>query len=225
MLSSILIQGTGASLAVGPVVLCTGVSLALGVAVALIHMYQNTYSRNFIITLALLPAIVQAVIMIVNGNLGTGVAVMGAFSLVRFRSVPGNSREIGSVFLSMAVGLAAGMGYLGLAALLTLVIGLASVLLVSLPVGRGSMNGRELKVTIPENLDYTGIFDDIFAKYTGRAQLLRVKTVNMGSLYELCYRVELKNERMEKEMLDAIRCRNGNLGIVCGRIPEGKEEL
>ena len=225
MLSSILIQGTGASLAVGPVVLCTVVSLALGVAVALIHMYQNTYSRNFIITLALLPAIVQAVIMIVNGNLGTGVAVMGAFSLVRFRSVPGNSREIGSVFLSMAVGLAAGMGYLGLAALLTLVIGLASVLLVSLPVGRGSMNGRELKVTIPENLDYTGIFDDIFAKYTGRAQLLRVKTVNMGSLYELCYRVELKNERMEKEMLDAIRCRNGNLGSVCGRIPEGKEEL
>ena len=132
---------------------------------------------------------------------------------------------IGSVFLSMAVGLAAGMGYLGLAALLTLVIGLASVLLVSLPVGRGSMNGRELKVTIPENLDYTGIFDDIFAKYTGRAQLLRVKTVNMGSLYEICYRVELKSERMEKEMLDAIRCRNGNLGIVCGRIPEGKEEL
>ena len=225
MLSSILIQGTGASLAVGPVVLCTVVSLALGVAVALIHMYQNTYSRNFIITLALLPAIVQAVIMIVNGNLGTGVAVMGAFSLVRFRSVPGNSREIGSVFLSMAVGLAAGMGYLGLAALLTLVIGLASVLLVSLPVGRGSMNGRELKVTIPENLDYTGIFNDIFGKYTGRAQLLRVKTVNMGSLYELCYRVELKSERMEKEMLDAIRCRNGNLGIVCGRIPEGKEEL
>ena len=225
MLSSILIQGTGASLAVGPVVLCTVVSLALGVAVALIHMYQNTYSRNFIITLALLPAIVQAVIMIVNGNLGTGVAVMGAFSLVPFRSVPGNSREIGSVFLSMAVGLAAGMGYLGLAALLTLVIGLASVLLVSLPVGRGSMNGRELKVTIPENLDYTGIFDDIFAKYTGRAQLLRVKTVNMGSLYEICYRVELKSERMEKEMLDAIRCRNGNLGIVCGRIPEGKEEL
>lgn len=225
MLSSILIQGTGASLAVGPVVLCTVVSLALGVAVALIHMYQNTYSRNFIITLALLPAIVQAVIMIVNGNLGTGVAVMGAFSLVRFRSVPGNSREIGSVFLSMAVGLAAGMGYLGLAALLTLVIGLASVLLVSLPVGRGSMNGRELKVTIPENLDYTGIFDDIFGKHTGRAQLLRVKTVNMGSLYELCYRVELKSERMEKEMLDAIRCRNGNLGIVCGRIPEGKEEL
>ena len=225
MLSSILIQGTGASLAVGPVVLCTVVSLALGVAVALIHMYQNTYSRNFIITLALLPAIVQAVIMIVNGNLGTGVAVMGAFSLVRFRSVPGNSREIGSVFLSMAVGLAAGMGYLGLAALLTLVIGLASVLLVRLPVGRGSMNGRELKVTIPENLDYTGIFDDIFAKYTGRAQLLRVKTVNMGSLYEICYRVELKSERMEKEMLDAIRCRNGNLGIVCGRIPEGKEEM
>ena len=98
MLSSILIQGTGASLAVGPVVLCTVVSLALGVAVALIHMYQNTYSRNFIITLALLPAIVQAVIMIGNGNLGTGVAVMGAFSLVRFRSVPGKSREIGSVF-------------------------------------------------------------------------------------------------------------------------------
>lgn len=166
---------------------------------------------------------VQTVIMLVNGNLGTGVAVMGAFSLVRFRSLPGNAREIGSIFLAMALGLAAGMGYLGTAMLLMIVSGGITILLISLPAGRAGR--KELKITIPENLNYSGIFDDIFAKYTKRSELVRVRTVNMGSLYELCYQVDLKSEFIEKNMLDEIRCRNGNLTIVCGRLPDGRDEL
>ena len=163
--------------------------------------------------------------MLVNGNLGTGVAVMGAFGLVRFRSAPGNAREIGSVFLAMAIGLATGMGYLGIAVLLLLIIGAAILILTEIPFGSQSFSQKELKVTIPENLDYAGIFDDLFEKYTKSAELMKVRTTNMGSLYELCYRIELKKEEEEKAMLDDIRCRNGNLTIVCGRIAENREEL
>ena len=163
--------------------------------------------------------------MLVNGNLGTGVAVMGAFGLVRFRSAPGNAREIGSVVLAMAIGLATGMGYLGIAVLLLLIIGAAILILTEIPFGSQSFSQKELKVTIPENLDYAGIFDDLFEKYTKSAELMKVRTTNMGSLYELCYRIELKKEEEEKAMLDDIRCRNGNLTIVCGRIAENREEL
>lgn len=225
MLNSILTETASPAITMSQLLLCTMSSLGLGMLLALIHTYRNTYSKNFIVTLAVLPAVVQAVIMIVNGNLGTGVAVMGAFGLVRFRSMPGNAREIGSVFLAMAIGLAAGMGYLGIAALLLLLVGAATLLLVTLPIGRKSWSEKELKVTIPENLDYTGIFDDIFREYTDRAELIRVKTVNMGSLYELCYHIRLKSVQEEKTMLDAIRCRNGNLTIVCGRIASVREEL
>lgn len=225
MLNSVLTETASTTITMPQLLLCTFVSLLLGLILALIHTYKNTYTKNFVLTLALLPAVVQAVIMIVNGNLGTGVAVMGAFGLVRFRSVPGNAREICSVFLAMAVGLAAGMGYLGIAAVLLLIVGAATILLVSLPIGQEAFKRKELKVTIPENLDYAGIFDDIFKEYTEKSDLIRVKTVNMGSLYELCYHIQLKSEETEKTMLDAIRCRNGNLTIICGRIAADREEL
>ena len=204
---------------------CTATSLVLGVVCAIVFMFRNTYTKSFVITLALLPAIVQTVIMLVNGNLGTGVAVMGAFSLVRFRSVPGSAREICSLFLAMALGLATGMGYIGIAVFLAVVLNLVQVLLVLSKFGEGVSEEKELKITIPESLDYTGIFDDIFVTHTRRAELMRVKTSNMGSLYELCYRVTLKNRNTEKQMIDEIRCRNGNLTIVCGKVPVSMEEL
>lgn len=225
MLYNILTNTTASDVTTEQLIICMAAALVLGGVLAVLHTYKNTYSKNFILTLIALPAIVQAVILLVNGNVGTGVAVMGAFSLVRFRSVPGNSREIGSIFLAMAVGLAVGTGYIGIAALMTVVIGGAMALVLALPFGGGSMSRRELKVTIPENLDYQGIFDDIFSKYARTASLQSVKTVNMGSLYELRYAVELKQEREEKEMLDGIRCRNGNLPVVCGRRPDSREEL
>ena len=204
---------------------CSSASLILGLVLAGIHLYRNRSSRSFLITLAVLPVIVQTVIMVVNGNLGTGVAVMGAFSLVRFRSMPGNAREIGSVFLAMAIGLADGMGYIGIAIFMTAVVGLATIILMSVPDLSGQFLQRELRITIPENLDYNGIFDDVFQKYTSKEKLMRVRTVNMGSFYELCYTIELKAQELEKMMLDEVRCRNGNLTVVCGRMAAGDENL
>ncbi len=206
-------------------IICLVISLALGAVIAAFHSYRNHYSKNFIITLVLLPAIVQSVIMLVNGNVGTGVAVMGAFSLVRFRSLPGNSREIASIFLAMAVGLAIGMGYIMMAVVLTVIVGAVSMAIVAAPIGNGKELERELKVVIPENLDYTDIFDDIFNTYAEGTKLIKVKTVNMGSLYELVYHLTLKNLNEEKRMIDEIRTRNGNLEITCGRMAEKTETL
>ena len=217
MLDSII----GSQLTVGAFLLCTGVSLLLGLATALLARLDSGRERSsqgFALTLAVLPAMVQVVIMLVNGNIGAGVAVAGAFSLVRFRSAPGSAREIAAIFLAMAIGLATGMGYVVVAALFFLIIAAFLLLLSALHFGGGEDSERELKITIPEDLDYDGLFDDLFAQYTASARLERVKTISMGTLYELHYRVRLKGEQVPKEFLDAIRCRNGNLNIVCGRV-------
>lgn len=225
VLNSILQSSAAPDIALEEFLICTAASLLLGFGIAWVHGYRNQVSRNFVLTMALLPVTIQTVIMMVNGNLGTGVAVMGAFSLVRFRSLPGNSREIGSVFLAMVTGLATGMGYVGVAVFLLLIVGCGTVLMVHIPEKSHQIQQKELKVTIPENLDYQGIFDDLFEKYTSSTELLRVRTVNMGSLYELQYHIFLKSDQQEKELLDQIRCRNGNLGLVCGRIPSAREAL
>ena len=208
----------GTQITLGVFLICTGVSLVLGLCSALLCMYKNSYSQSFVVTLAMLPAIVQVMIMLVNGNIGAGVAVAGAFALVRFRSVPGTAREIGMIFLSMAIGLATGMGYVALAALFFVVMAVFVLVLSLFRFGEGNACKRELKVTIPENLDYDGLFDDLFQKYTRSAKLERVKTTNMGTLYELDYRIVLKGEQVPKSFLDELRCRNGNLNIVCGRV-------
>lgn len=221
MLNSIL---TG-SITWYSLLICTGASLLFGIAAALVYMFRSSYSKSFVVTLALLPAVVQIVIMLVNGNLGTGVAVMGAFGLVRFRSAPGGAKEIGSIFLAMAIGLATGTGYIGIAAVFLVIYSLADILLTAIKFGERSPLEKELKITIPESLDYNGIFDDLFKEYTKKAELVRVKTTNMGSLYELTYNIVVSDISREKEFIDKIRCRNGNLNIVCGRVPVGKEEL
>jgi hypothetical protein len=197
----------------------------LGALIAGVHSHFNNSSKGFVITIALLPAIVQMVIMLVNGNLGTGIAVMGAFSLVRFRSVPGNAKEINSIFLAMAVGLATGTGYIAAAGLFVLIIGGASVLYYATSFGEPKQKEKELKITIPEGLDYMGIFDDLFKKYTAKNELITAKTANMGSLYKLEYRIKLKNPTEEKQFIDDLRCRNGNLEITCGRVAYGSDEL
>lgn len=207
------------------ILLCTVVALVLGSVIAMIFMYRNTYSKSFVVTIALLPAIVQMVIVLVNGNLGTGVAVMGAFSLVRFRSVPGNAKEICSIFLAMAIGLATGMGYIAIAVVFVIIMGGASVMYTTSSFGEQKRALKELKITIPEGLDYAGIFDDLFLEYTDKWELMQVRTVNMGSLYRLEYQIIIKNQLSEKSMLDKIRCRNGNLEISCGRVAVGREEL
>ena len=197
---------------------CTLASLILGAFIAGMSMIRSRYSKSFLITLATLPAIVQVVIMLVNGHVGTGVAVMGAFSLVRFRSVPGSAKEITNLFLAMAVGLATGMGYIGIAAVLTVLLCVLQVLYTLLRVGEPRKTEKLLKITIPENLVYTGVFDDLFAAYTTGAQLLRVKTTNLGSLFQLHYRITLRAPAKQKAFLDELRCRNGNLDILLGRM-------
>ncbi len=205
-------------ISVGDFMLCLGTSLALGLVMALAYMFRTRYTRSFVATLALLPAVVCVVIMMVNGNVGTGVAVAGAFSLVRFRSVPGTAKEICALFLAMGAGLIAGMGYLGFAVLFVLVM-CAAFLLYGC-VGFGAKKNaayKTLTVTIPEDLNYTSVFEDIFAAYTRQHDLVRVKTTNMGSLFKLTYDITLKDPAKEKEMIDALRCRNGNLEIAVSR--------
>ncbi len=221
MLNSII---TGTELTTSAFFICTAVSLLLGLGTAALAMYRSRYSQSFIVTLAMLPAMVQIIIMMVNGNIGAGVAIAGAFSLIRFRSAPGSAKEIGMVFLATAIGLATGMGFVAIAAVFFVIMAVFSLLLASARFGAAAEDERKLTITIPENLDYDGIFDDLFQKYTRRADLESVKMTGMGSLYELSYKIELMDPHMTKAFLDEIRTRNGNLNIVCGR-PVTKEAL
>ena len=195
--------------------ICIGCSLAIGLILAFAYMVHTRYTKSFVATLAMLPAVVCVVIMMVNGNVGTGVAVAGAFSLVRFRSVPGTAKEIGALFLAMGAGLIAGMGYLAFAFLFVIILGGVMVLYNRMDFGTRKCNGRykTLHVTIPEDLDYTGVFDDLFSQYTTECELTNVKTTNMGSLFKLTYQMTLCSPDIEKELLDGLRCRNGNLEI------------
>lgn len=207
--------------------LCLGISLVLGLIIAAAYMLANEYTRSFLVTLALLPAVVCAVIMMVNGNIGAGVAVAGAFSLVRFRSAPGSAREIVTVFLAMGAGLISGMGYLGFAALFTVVM-CAMLLFYSFLAGERKKSkalAKTLKITIPEGLDYSGVFDDIFEEYTQKNELVRVKTTNMGSMFCLTYSIMLRDEAIEKQMIDRIRERNGNLEVMVSRQDTRTAEL
>lgn len=202
-------------ISVSDFLLCIGCSLLIGLILAFGYGFRSYYTKSFILTLALLPAVVCVVIMMVNGNVGTGVAVAGAFSLVRFRSVPGSAKEITMLFLAMGAGLIAGMGYLGFALLFTIIMCLLSVLYNQLDFGtkKNAAAYKTMHITIPEDLDYSGVFDEILEKHTSSYELIRVKTTNMGSLFRLTYNLVLKDITTEKEMIDQLRCRNGNLEI------------
>ena len=196
--------------------LCVAVSIVIGIIFAAVFSFKANSSKSFLITLALLPATVCVVIMMVNGNIGTGVAVAGAFSLVRFRSAPGSAKEIAAIFLAMASGLIAGMGYLAYSALFAVILCAAYLVFNAFSFrSKSRIIEKTLNITIPENLDYNGVFDDIFEEYLKSAELISVKTSGLGSLYKLKYDITLKDPAKEKEMIDALRCRNGNLEICC----------
>ena len=207
--------------------LCLGASLVIGIFMAFAYMYRTRYTKSFVVTLALLPAVVCVVIMMVNGNVGTGVAVAGAFSLVRFRSVPGTAKEICTLFLAMGAGLITGMGYIGFALLFAVIMCVVFVLYNRLDFGvkRNAAVFKTLTITIPEDLNYTNVFDDIFTEYTVSCDLTRVKSTNLGSMFKLTYNVQLCDANKEKEMIDKIRCRNGNLEIAVSKQDTGVAEL
>ena len=224
MFSSVL-NTAGGNLTIAGALVCTVASIVLGLAISYMYMSQGRYTKNFAITLVILPVLVQVVIMMVNGNLGTSVAILGAFSLVRFRSVPGTSKEICCVFFAMAIGLATGMGFIGFAVMITAIVCTLFIVLSKTSFGEGNHEEKQLKVTIPETLDYTEVFDDLFDKYTKQISLEKVKTTNLGSMFELHYNIVLKDNKQEKAFIDELRCRNGNLTIMCGRPQAGKEQL
>ena len=190
-------------------------ALILGFILAKVSMGDNGSSKGFIVTLALLPAIVCVVIMAVNGNIGAGVAVAGAFSLVRFRSAQGTAKEIAGLFLAMTIGLLTGMGYVFYAFIFELIMIAVTVLYRAMDLGsdKKSELTRSLRITIPEDLDFTGVFDEIFEEFTTENVLLSAKTSNMGSMFRLDYDVVLRSADVEKKSIDKLRCRNGNLEI------------
>ena len=206
---------SSASLQVGDFLICLGAALILGFFLAIVSSYKANTSQSFFLSIALLPAVVCVVIMMVNGNVGAGIAVAGAFSLVRFRSAPGSAKEICAIFLAMGAGLILGMGYVGYAVLFTVI--LSAVLFAYVQLGSGNKQSlpqeKTLHVTIPENLDYETVFEEILEKYTAKHELTNVKTTNMGSLFKLTYGITLKEIGREKEFLDKLRTRNGNLEI------------
>lgn len=203
--------------------ICLGVACACGVLAALAAAFRSQNSKSFLICLVLLPMIVETVIVMVNGNIGTGVAVMGAFSLVRFRSVPGKAKDIASIFLAMTAGLACAAGFVGIALVFTAIVSVAMVILAVIPMG--SRRVMELHITIPETLNFSGAFEDLFAQYTKSCRMIKVKTTNMGSLYKLQYQITMKDTAKMQEFMDKLRCRNGNLEIAILEAPEGSEQL
>ena len=205
--------------------LAIGVSLLLGLVVAKVYQFKTVYSKSFVMSLALLPTLIAIVIFLVNGSLGAGVAVMGAFSLIRFRSAPGGAKELVSIFLVMTIGIAIGMGYLVFATVFTLIMSLVMLLLEVVNFGQMKHSMRQLTVVIPESLDYESIFDDIFNKAANHVELANVKTSDMGSLFKLKYIIQLNGRMTEKELIDALRTRNGNLEIAISRYITKENEL
>ncbi len=216
MFTSYLVNAAGELTTEGALISLVA-SMICGLVIAALYMVRSDYSKNFVIALVILPALVQVVITVVNGNLGASVAVMGAFSLVRFRSAPGSAKDITAIFFAMAVGLANGMGYILYSATIVGIVGVIYLFLTLSGFGEHGVREKHLKVLIPESLDYTTVFDDVFEKYVKRSELIKVKTTDLGSIFELNYQITLKDAKQEKEFLDALRTRNGNLTIICSR--------
>lgn len=209
-----IFDSTSAGLSITTGLICAGVALLLGMVVAITHMKTSQTSKGFLVTLATLPLLVMAVMIMINGNLGTSIAILGAFSLIRFRSIQGHAKELLSVFFAMMVGLACGMGHVLFAVVITVIAVLAIVFFSFTTLLEPNKRQRVLKIVIPEDLDYEEVFDETFAKYTSSTDLVQMKTVNMGSLYKLTYKITLKPDIKEKEFLDELRVKNCNLKIL-----------
>lgn len=212
MFESILSSDSG-TFSITSELICLGVALVLGTLVALTHAAEGKANKRFLTTLAIMPMLVQVVITMVNGNLGTSVAVLGTFSLIRFRSIKSNARELLSIFFVMAIGLSLGMGQVLFAVVFTVIVCLVLLITDRLPFGENK-NLKQLKIIVPEDLDYEKMFDKIFEQYTNSHELIKSKTTNMGSLYELVYEAEMKNDASGREFMDDIRTKNGNLKVM-----------
>jgi hypothetical protein len=219
---------TDYSLSISSTLISVMAALLFGLVISIVYFIttpKKERSSSFTLSLIILPTIVAVVIMLIGGNLARAFSMAGVFTLVRFRSVPGDSKDISIVFLSMAVGLAAGLGYLTLGAVVTVVIGLAIIIVTKSGYGVTKQKEKQLKITIPEDMNYQGAFDEVFLKYTSFYELKKVKTTNLGTLFELTYEILIKDSSAEKEFIDALRCRNGNLNIMLGMKESNSQQL
>ena len=225
MLESIFSSST-ATIDFGSCIACIAVAIILGVVISIVHkITSKKTSSNFLMALVALPALVQVVILLVNGNLGTSLAVAGAFSLIRFRSMQGNAKEMISVLWAMAVGLALGMGYIVYSVIFTVIIAVLMIVITKITNRKENVTDRKLKIIVPESLDYETVFDDLFDEFTKSRELEKVKTTNMGSMYELIYNVNMKEEKSPKAFMDEIRTRNGNMLVALERPEYNEVEL
>ncbi len=215
---------TTAGLEISTALIAAGVALVLGIALAISHSKTSQTTKGMMITLAVLPVLVMAVMIMINGNLGTSIAILGAFSLIRFRSIAGRAKDLLAVFAAMMIGLACGMGHILFAVFIMVIYIAATILFAYTHFLEPDRHDRVLKIVVPEDLDYEEAFDDIFKKYTSRAHLVRMKTINMGSLYKLTYDVKIKHGVKEKDFLDEIRVKNCNLKILLSE-PCCEEEI
>ena len=219
-----IFDSTAVGMDVKTALIAAGVALGLGLVIAITHMVTSQTNKNFLVTLAVLPVLVMAVMIMINGNLGTSIAILGAFSLIRFRSIQGNAKELLSVFFAMMIGLACGMGHVLFGAIITLIAVVAILFFSYTKILEPNKKRRVLKIVVPEDLDYEDAFLDIFKKYTRKSELVRMKTMNMGSLYKLTYDVTLRGGIKEKDFLDAIRVKNCNLKVLLSH-PTLEEEI
>ena len=219
-----IFDSTSTGLEISAALIAAGVALILGIALAISHAKTSQTTKGMMITLAVLPVLVMAVMIMINGNLGTSIAILGAFSLIRFRSIAGRAKDLLAVFAAMMIGLACGMGHVLFATVIMVIYIIATVLFTYTHFLEPDRHERVLKIVIPEDLDYEDVFADIFKKYTSRANLVRMKTMNMGSLYKLTYDVKIKHGVKEKEFLDEIRVKNCNLKVLLSE-PCQEEEI
>lgn len=216
MFDTIFTTTSDGSISITQSVIAIGAALIIGFVIAAVYMFickKEGYQKNFIIGLAMLPAVVAVVILLVGSNVARAFSMAGAFALVRFRSAPGSAKDISIVFFTMAAGLACGLGYVTFAAVFVAVMLIVLIGATAIGFGDRNIGKKQLKITIPENLNYSSVFDDLFDKYTSEYKMSRVKTTNMGTMYELTYEVRLKDESQEKDFIDQLRIRNGNLNI------------
>ena len=205
---------TATGLDIKTALIAAGAALLIGLMLAITHMKISQTSKGFLVTLATLPLLVMAVMIMINGNLGTSIAILGAFSLIRFRSLQGRAKDLLAIFFAMMIGLACGMGHILFGTVITVIAIIAILLFTYTHFLEPDRHERVLKVVIPEDLDYEEVFTDIFKKYTSNHRLVKMKTMNMGSLYKLTYDIKLKHGIKEKEFLDEIRVKNCNLKVL-----------
>lgn len=212
-----ILVNTSADLTFIQSLITMAVALILGGGIAFTYYKtqdEEYYQRSLAITLCMLPIILSVIILFIGSNIARAFSLAGTLSIIRFRSAPGDAKDIGFIFFDIAAGLACGVGLYGYGILFVAVLCLVIILLEKFKTFEKKNTNKTLRILIPENLNYEGVFDEILNTYTKKHTLTKIKTTDLGSLFELCYNVEMSDGVNEQEFINELRCRNGNLSII-----------